>query len=1061
MLSSYPLRAAWSGSSYSGGFVDGLRSGFGVYSHCASPDMFQMLRVDALDSQLITPFEWCKTSPYSQKWATATSGWVYAGQMRYGGRHGFGALATSDGELYEGHFHEDKKHGFGVRMVRNRALWLEAYDEGECRMSYSPIEREGLTVHVEASLNRLRWSAVKLSLSWQNGVASITLLDKMTGAPLGSRIMIPDVISLKIGDPITHSFILQYTDNERVKKTLEIQAGSDAAFRLIFLALRLVIHEHRVGQPLKAPFDAEWFKELSGQDPSKLLGRFVRGSEGLDERFFQKVRESVSRAESEHRKAFYYSCLSYVKMTISASAHLHKVWGISRDDTFQVTYQEFADPDEWLLEQSGTGKSAMSSPASLSPWRAGAEWGDDISEETVTEVLWDRTIVFLRRCDSLIAGQMEMADQKRASAEHSNDKGAARTHEVRISHLEAKQRWASETVQILEQGAEFVHNALASCFAHLSFSPSEVADAASAVDSLATPKAEMSADRSVTMSPQGTNGSVSPGESGGKSPSRTKYAAHDMSHSIMMRRSAITTAMLLQSRRQREIVDLEYAEAERLLKDAKSQLEQSQAAQRAITLEMKQRAETSEGECSRLQRLYAQATAEAQAASARYEREQFLHDEFSNRAIALTRSRLEAHHKRDVLRAWHFRAKRGVHMIYTAQKTILRWFRFNLTRAFLTWQHAKDTRKRLTAKARSTILKMANSQLYSAWHTWIDMAQRATRLRDIGRRVISRWRNMLLTEAFDVWNHQLPSRNLAFQVEKRLSTEVQLAQLLQDHQDLLARLLKAEEELQQHRDRVAFLSGKSQRAAQSVLSKWLKLPMTKCFHKWCAWVHRGLNNKVKFTKVVSRWAGMTKDVTFALWRDATVYETKLAKAARKIMTRWFCKTTYNSFTLWHTHSCELAAMRKKSKSVLRRWMNSTLLGALHKWMDEVKRIKAFRRILVMWNKRGLLPAWHKWIEALQTGKRHQTILLRFSLLLVLLLVLLLLLVCHLRDITCCHSPLARTHSCICLCKYPGIAATCDVFTAAILETAGRIVVSSQSGIDGQSTSESCVEIERY
>ena len=52
-----------------------------------------------------------------------------------------------------------------------------------------------------------------------------------------------------------------------------------------------------------------------------------------------------------------------------------------------------------------------------------------------------------------------------------------------------------------------------------------------------------------------------------------------MSHSIMMRRSAITTAMLLQSRRQREIVDLEYAEAEKLLKDAKGQLEQSQAAQ--------------------------------------------------------------------------------------------------------------------------------------------------------------------------------------------------------------------------------------------------------------------------------------------------------------------------------------------------------------------------------------------------------------------------------------------------------------------------------------------------
>jgi len=48
--------------------------------------------------------------------------------------------------------------------------------------------------------------------------------------------------------------------------------------------------------------------------------------------------------------------------------------------------------------------------------------------------------------------------------------------------------------------------------------------------------------------------------------------------------------------RQREIVDLEYAEAEKLLKDAKGQLEQSQAAQRAITLEMKQRAETAEAQ---------------------------------------------------------------------------------------------------------------------------------------------------------------------------------------------------------------------------------------------------------------------------------------------------------------------------------------------------------------------------------------------------------------------------------------------------------------------------------
>ncbi len=1017
--------------------MDGLRSGFGVYSHCASPDMFQMLRVDALDSQLITPFEWCKTSPYSQKWATAKSGWVYAGQMRYGGRHGFGALATSDGELYEGHFSEDRKHGFGVRMVRNRELWLEAYDEGECRMSYSPLNCEGFTVHLEASLNRLRWSTVKLSLSWHNSVASIMLLDKMTGAPLGSRIMIPDIISLKIGDPITHSFILQYTDDERVKKTLEIQAGSDSAFRLIFLALRLLMHEHRVGKPLRAPFDADWFKDLTGQDPSKLLGRFVRGSEGLDERFFQKVRESVSRAENEHRKAFCYSCLAYVKMTISASAHLHKVWGISRDDAFQVTYQEFSDPDEWLQRQSGTGNSIVSSPALSSPLKAGAEcWGDDVNEEPVTEVLLDRTIVFLRRCDSLIAGRIEIAARKKESAEASNDKGSARIHETRLSNLEAKQRWASETVHTLEQGAEFVHYALSSCFAHLSLSPTEIADAASAVYPIEIPKAEMSTD-SVAWSPQGANVSVSPEDSGVKSPSRTRYAAHNMSHSIMTRRSAITTAMLLQSRRQREIVDLEYAEAEKLLKDAKAQLEQSQAAQRAITLEMKQRAETSETECAKLQKLLEQATMEARAANARFDNECDRHDRFRLRAIALIRSRVEANLEREVLRSWHFRAKKGARMVFSAQKIILRWLRSSQTRAFTIWQQAFASRKRLSAKARAIILKMGRSDLYSAWLTWTDMTRRARNIGNVARRVICRWQNLLLSEFFYLWDQNLPSRNLACQVQKRLSTEVELGQLLQDHQDLLARLLKAQEELQQHRDRVAALSSKNQQAAESILLKWSKLPMTKCFHKWCARVQHGTSNKAKLTKVMARWTGMTLDVTFALWRDTTVYEAKLAKTARKIFARWYLKTTFNLFTLWHTHSCELAAIRRRSTAVVKRWMNGVLVASLHKWKGEIIKMKAFRNIITMWNKRALVPAWHKWLEAIHKGKKSQAILLRFSFFPLLLFMLTS--VCHTR----CR--LSAPQTCTfddALALPPLLTRCCDWITVS------RIVPSYQRGIDG-------------
>jgi hypothetical protein len=533
--------------------------------------MFQRLKVDPGSNSM---FEWCKTSPYSQKWATAKSGWLYAGQMRYGGRHGFGAMATADGELYEGQFNEDKKHGFGVRMIRDQELWLEAYDEGECRISYSPMKREGLTVHVEASLNRLRWSAAKLSLSWHKDIASLTILDKMSGSTLGSRIMIPDVMSLKIGDPITHSFILQYTDNERIKKTLEIQAGSDASFRLIFLALRLAIYEHRVKKPLSAPLDAEWFKDLSGQDPSKLLGRFVRGSEGLDERFFQKVRECVAKADAEHRRAFYYACLSHVKLTVSASIHLHKVWGLGQDDMFQVGLDEFTDPDKWLHEQGINKSGTLGSPALTSPLK-GSEWSDVISDDPVTEVLMDRTIVFLRRCDSLIASKIEAIQQKRDSADASNDKAAAKTQEARLAALEAKQGWASDAVPILEHCAEAVHYGLSSTFGHLVVLPTDLTSAVAYEEQvLLTPTPDKTADRSATQSPPQAEETDD-----AKSPARSRYAAHDMTHSIMMRRSAITTAMLLQSRRQREIVDLEYAEAEKLLKDAKGQLEQSQAAQ--------------------------------------------------------------------------------------------------------------------------------------------------------------------------------------------------------------------------------------------------------------------------------------------------------------------------------------------------------------------------------------------------------------------------------------------------------------------------------------------------
>ena len=963
-------REAWStGSCYSGGFLDGLRSGFGVYGHCASPEMFEMLRARP---EMDGAFAWCKTSPYSQKWAMSRSGWLYAGQMRYGGRHGFGAMATPDGELYEGQFNEDKKHGFGVRMVRDEELWLEAYDEGECRISYSPMKREGLTVHVEASLNRLRWAAAKMSLSWQKGVASVTILDKMTGSPLGSRIMIPDVISLKIGDPITHSFILQYTDSERIKRTLEIQAGSDASFRLIFLALRLAIYEHRV-RPLSAPLDAEWFKDLSGQDPSKLLGRFIRGSEGLDERFFQKVRESVARADTEHRRAFYFVCLSYVKMTISASAHLHKVWGLGHDETFQVTADDFADPDQWLLEQSLNKPGTPGSPASAISLHS-VERNDIVSDDPATEILMDRTIVFLRRCDSLVSQKIEGIEQKRDTADSSNDKASAKTQEIRMTALEAKQNWASHAVSILEQCTEGLHQGLHCTFGHLSFLAHELAPSVAYQDTL-TPNADQKANRSATQYPPDTGEKE---EDSAKSPSRTRYAAHDMTHSIMMRRSAITTAMLLQSRRQREIVDLEYAEAEKLLKDAKGQLEQSQAAQRAITLEMKQRAEAAESLSSSFQDMYQVSQKEAQEYLGFNETLVHRYDRFMQRTIKLVRARKNRQLLRSAVQLWHAHSKVVSRMVFSAKKIILRWYNLRVFRSFETWRNRSFATKRLRTKARAVILKLSNSKLLEAWHTWTDMVERQGRLRMIGLRAITRWRSLLLSEAFVMWENQVPSRNLEMQMEKRLSTEVQLGKLLQDHQDLLARLLQAEDELQQHRDRVAFLHGKSQDAAQRVLLKLLNRPMMTCFNKWAAVVCHARGYKAKGLKVLARWAGMNMYVAFSWWKETSVQETRLARCALKIISRWRGRAMSNSFILWHIRASDAARARRRTKTVVRRWMKCSMFAAMHTWMAELTVKKKLRRVIKHWHNRCLLSAWYRWREAVGRKQRHAVILQRWK-----------------------------------------------------------------------------------
>jgi hypothetical protein len=40
-----------------------------------------------------------------------------------------GVLASADGSIFEGQFAADAKHGFGVRIVRDSALVLEAWEQ--------------------------------------------------------------------------------------------------------------------------------------------------------------------------------------------------------------------------------------------------------------------------------------------------------------------------------------------------------------------------------------------------------------------------------------------------------------------------------------------------------------------------------------------------------------------------------------------------------------------------------------------------------------------------------------------------------------------------------------------------------------------------------------------------------------------------------------------------------------------------------------------------------------------------------------------------------------------
>lgn len=299
-----------------GEFHGGLRSGFGVYLHCESPDSSKLASLEALPS--LGPFSWGSHHPFSPRWKAARAGWVYAGQFKLGGRHGLGAQALADGSLYEGQFQDDMQHGFGVCIApHGGSVSAQVWEAGELRLQVEIGANASFDVHVEVSLNRLRWTPSRMCIRYDaqwggRGGAIVLLVGSGGDKGLVPPIPAADVLSVRVGDPITHSLVVHFMGEgpggQRVKKAVEVQAGKEGYFRLLFLALRALVDEAKGTKGFKRPVELDWYEGfLRAPNAGAMSGRCVRGSEGLDERLIGQVRTNVRRAELRLLDAFWYS----------------------------------------------------------------------------------------------------------------------------------------------------------------------------------------------------------------------------------------------------------------------------------------------------------------------------------------------------------------------------------------------------------------------------------------------------------------------------------------------------------------------------------------------------------------------------------------------------------------------------------------------------------------------------------------------------------------------------------------------------------------------------------
>lgn len=204
------------------------------------------------------------------------------------------------------------------------------------------------------------------------------------------------------------------------------------------------------------------------------------------------------------------------------------------------------------------------------------------------------------------------------------------------------------------------------------------------------------------------------------------------------------------------------------------------------------------------------------------------------------------------------------------------------------------------------------------------------------------------------------------------------------NEELLARALQAEAELDRYKHREAWLRGKSHVHAERILRQWVQRSLLRCFNKWVATVKEYNTIRVKSQKIMVklkncdpvmrihrlicstsivqvRWTGINVYTSFVRWKETSTHASRLARCAFKIISRWRLLSMRRPFQTWSGNVKDAAALKSASRAVVSRWRKNALASSFRKWQgeSETNRTLQFqlKALCQRWKHHELLPPW--------------------------------------------------------------------------------------------------------